>query len=72
MNKLIYIYIYIYIPRLVVLIRSGLFVVRMELPRIVFWRPEAFDCRVLILAEVWNGLTPNPQSVRFEPQTSCI
>ena len=36
------------------LTRRILFVVRMEFPCVVLWRPEALDCRVLILPEAWN------------------
>ena len=39
---------------------------------VVLWRPEALDCRVLIPPETWSGLTRNPPSLGFEPQTSCI
>ena len=42
------------------------------MPRVVFWRPEALDCRVLIPPEAGNGLTRNPPSLGIEPQTSCI
>ena len=44
----------------------------MELPYVVLWRPEALDSRVLIPPEAWSGLTRNPPSLGFEPQTSCI
>ena len=37
--------------------------VRMELPCVMLWRPEALDCRMLIPPEAWNGLTPNPPSL---------
>ena len=30
------------------------FVVRMEFPSVVLWRPEALDCMVLIPPEAWN------------------
>ena len=43
-----------------------------EFPCVVLWRPEALDCRVLIPPEAWNGLTPNPPSLGFEPRTSRI
>ena len=33
---------------------------------------EALDCRVLAPPEAWSGLTPNPLSLGFEPETSCI
>ena len=39
------------------------FVVRMESPCEVLWRPEALDCGVLIPPEgAWSGLTRHPQS----------
>ena len=42
------------------------------MPCVVLWRPEALDCRVFIPPEAWNGLTRNPPSLGFEPQTFCI
>ena len=42
------------------------------MPRVVLWRPEALDCRLLIPQEACNGPTPNPPSLGFEPETSCI
>ena len=42
------------------------------MPCVVLWRPEALDCRVLIPPEALNGLTRNPPSLGYEPQTSCI
>ena len=33
---------------------GGVFLVRMELPCVVLWRPEALDCRVLIPPETWS------------------
>ena len=40
-------------------------------PCVVLWRPDSLDCRVLIRPETWSGLTRNPPSLGFEPQTSC-
>jgi len=51
---------------------GGVFSVQMDLPCMVLWGPEALHCRELIPPEAWNGLTPNPPSVGFEPRTSCI
>ena len=34
--------------------RRCFFVVRMELPCLALWRPEALDCRVPIPREAWN------------------
>ena len=32
----------------------------------LLWRPEALDCRALILPETWKD------NLGFEPQTPCI
>ena len=48
------------------------FLVRTECPRVVLWRPGDLHCRAPLPPEAWNGLTPNPPSLRFEPETSCI
>ena len=48
------------------------FLVRMELPRAVLWRPEALDCRALIPPETRNGSARNPPSLGCEPRTSSI
>ena len=64
------IYIYIYIYAFIGL--GGVFLVRMEFPCAVFWRPEALDGRVLIPPEAWSGLIPDPPCLGLEPQTFCI
>jgi len=33
---------------------------RMELPCVMLWRPQALDCRALIPPEAWSWLTHNP------------
>ena len=36
---------------------------------VVLWMSETLDCRVRIPPEAWSGLTRNPPSLGFEPQT---
>ena len=39
------------------------FVVRMELPCVVLWRPVALDCGVPIPPEMLNGRTPHSSTI---------
>ena len=47
--------------------------VRMELPYVVLWRPEALDCRVPIPPEAWNGLAEGmAPAVWFPLRSACL